>query len=48
MVKNFKPDVIVFEETDFIKMMGNDMKHLFKLFGAIECIQYFIPEIKKI
>ena len=40
-------DLIIYETTNFIKIMGNDLTSLFKLFGSIETIIYSSKTVKK-
>lgn len=50
-IKNFceekKVDYIIYETTNFIKVRGYDLTSLFKMFGIIESLIYFIPGLKK-
>ena len=39
LVQNKKPNLIIYEHTNYINLKGIDMTSLFKLFGAIECLE---------
>src|ERR1043165_8599467 len=39
-VQTLKPDLVIYEHTNFISLKGKDMTTLLKLFGAIEVLVY--------
>jgi hypothetical protein len=49
VVKDFKPDIILYEHTNFVSLKGKDMTYLLKLLGAVEALDYSsIREIVKV
>ena len=48
-VKELKPNLILYEHTNYINLKGKDMTSLFKLFGGIESLVYLgVEEIKSV
>lgn len=41
LVKEKKPNLILYENTNYINLKGRDMTSLFKFFGVIECLSSF-------
>jgi hypothetical protein len=51
LIKEKKPNLIIYEHTNYINLKGKDMTSLFKLLGSIEtlsCVFNFIQEINNI
>ena len=46
LVKVYQPDILLFENTNFIRIRGKDMTSLFKLLGALEVLE--IEKIRSI
>jgi hypothetical protein len=48
LVKVYRPNVLLYEHTNFISLRGKDMTALLKLFGGIECLKHVFPRIEEI
>ena len=46
LVKVYKPSILLFESSNFIRIRGKDMTSLFKLLGALEVLP--IPQIQSV
>ena len=48
LVKKKRPQIIIFEHTNYISIRGKDMTSLFKLFGAIQTLCYVFDFLEEV
>lgn len=48
LIKEKKPQTIIFEHTNYVSLHGKDMTSLFKLFGGIKTLSYVFDFLERV